>query len=383
MIEISIIFGYRDRDTQRVKRCLDSLSQQSHQMFEAILVDYGSSAKFKSEINALADSYPFCKYVYNHTNGLPWNRSHALNSGLKIAKGKYILFGDIDFIYSSRVLATLLKTIAEKSQIHSHVCLLPEDFDDWLSLQNNPNHFKKTNPDGRGGCHFIEKKYLLELNGYDEYYCFWGVEDLDLSMRLEKMGIKTQWISSIDAPIYHQWHPAASVVQPGFFPERWWDDMNIHFQKNIDLLRRNNESWGKILEEEDRPIFKTTEQIELQIPKFGSPFVKLGVTKKILNALRELKPHQCLKLSLDHSFTYKANKSNILLSLLNKFLNKLLRLRVVASSEYEYLLSSSNDQNYYAERDVYYLIWTLIKKEKLIKDCMITNKQNLTEILFC
>ena len=81
MAEISIVFGYRNRDIARVKRCMDSLKNQTFSDFEVIFIDYGSDESFVRQVRPLIGRYAFAHYYYLYTAGYPWNRSHALNVG--------------------------------------------------------------------------------------------------------------------------------------------------------------------------------------------------------------------------------------------------------------------------------------------------------------
>lgn len=67
--KIQIIIGYRDRDIERVERCLKSLEQQSNSNFNL----------------AVAQKFSFSSYKYSQTKGWFWIRSHALNTGVKLS----------------------------------------------------------------------------------------------------------------------------------------------------------------------------------------------------------------------------------------------------------------------------------------------------------
>ena len=71
--------------------CIDSILQQANDSMELILVDDGST----DESISICDSYSlnqFVKVIHKHNGGL----SDARNAGIKVAKGKYILFVDGD-----------------------------------------------------------------------------------------------------------------------------------------------------------------------------------------------------------------------------------------------------------------------------------------------
>ena len=46
------------------------------------------------------------------------------------------------------------------------------------------------------------------MNGFDEQFVGWGLEDRDLQVRLERLGLRAWSVLLHTAPV-HLWHPAA------------------------------------------------------------------------------------------------------------------------------------------------------------------------------
>ena len=109
LMEVTIIYGFRNRDIERVKRSLDSLRDQTDQFFKVIFVDYGSEENVSVLVKDLIAQYNFCTYLYNETRGMPWNRAHALNSGIRIATTEYVFTADIDLIFTENFIAKTKK----------------------------------------------------------------------------------------------------------------------------------------------------------------------------------------------------------------------------------------------------------------------------------
>ncbi len=58
-MKVTIVFPFRDRDMQRVKRSLDSLQEQTCNDFIVMFIDYGSNPNLSKEIKALVIHYSF------------------------------------------------------------------------------------------------------------------------------------------------------------------------------------------------------------------------------------------------------------------------------------------------------------------------------------
>ena len=63
---ITILYPYRGRELSRIKRSLDSLSNQSRQDFKVLLVDYGSEIATADEVKELLSKYDFADYLYSY-----------------------------------------------------------------------------------------------------------------------------------------------------------------------------------------------------------------------------------------------------------------------------------------------------------------------------
>jgi glycosyltransferase involved in cell wall biosynthesis len=79
-----------------VAETLDSLLQQTYSQWEAIIIDDGSTDNTRTVAENYASRDERFRYVYQHNAGL----SAARNTGLKLAKGKYIQFLDSDDLLS-------------------------------------------------------------------------------------------------------------------------------------------------------------------------------------------------------------------------------------------------------------------------------------------
>ncbi|MEM6843548.1 MAG: glycosyltransferase [Bacteroidota bacterium] len=385
MPKISIVFSYRNRETVRVKRCLDSLAEQTFSDFEVIFIDYGSTEPHKSGIKELTSRYSFVNHVYNHTIGMPWNRAHALNTGIRIATGNYILFGDIDLIYSPNVLEILNNNLKPNRQIYSSVILLPKEFDQWESLFFlNVSEFPNTSFSGKGGVHLVEKENLNRINGYDEYYAYWGVEDRDLNLRIKSRGVEDFWLDKRECQIYHQWHPKTSNLKNSDFPDKWWEEMNIYFSLNQKNLVRNEKGWGKIYTSEDRPsLRKELISQSITINPVNKLYGDNGKTSTILtitDAWCSLPPGK----SLQFSFPKTNDFQNRYYSTLNKAVSWIAKKAggiFLSADEYNILKSyQDRENNFIPEYDIMYCLWSLIKTHQIHCDYSFFGKDDVVQV---
>lgn len=380
MAKISIILSYRNRDIERLRRCLDSFKKQSFNNYEVVFIDYGSDEIYSSPVKALVSSYSFCRYYYVHSQGLPWNRSHAMNIGIRLAESEYLLLTDIDVIHAGNHLEVLYNSMDKNTSIYSPVYWLKEKFSDYDAILNNRFTIRETDYTfinrATGTSHLIRKAILEDIGGYDQFYNFWGVEDRDLASRLQKKGIKEHWLDLGHAPLYHQWHPIVTNLKIGFFPDKWWDDMNIYYQLNIDRIKRNDDNWGKLLFKEDRPVLNSNRK-QFEFDKEGkSTYDKRKIICKLIKETSELDVNECLVINIpteDHS-----SWKDRIVELTNKFLK-----RKNANVRLEYLNRIDRDKHFLPQRDILYTIWQLYIFEGKISDLYFDFIENYQEIKIC
>ena len=201
---ISIIYAHRNRDVQRVKISFDSLLRQAYTNFEVIFIDYGSEPDLASELKSLSGYYEFVKYFHLPVQQLLWNKSKALNYGILKSTGDYIFIGDVDLVFHPEAVKLMKENIhPEKFQLFTISYLDKQE----SALLNFEYSFEKLKPNRTGdvnGMTLVSKKALLQINGFDEFFHFYGAEDVDLFSRLELAGFKE--IKIKNPYFYHNWH---------------------------------------------------------------------------------------------------------------------------------------------------------------------------------
>lgn len=249
---ISIIFAYRNRDFNRIKVSMESLLKQENKNFEVLFIDYGSDVHYSDPISKMLKSYDFVDYYYLHVKQQLWNKSRALNFGIQKAKGTYIFIADVDLVFHPRAVKKLLYlACADKFYLfrmgyldknESSKLLANFHFDDL-----NPHRFGEVN-----GMILAAKELFFRIKGYDEFFHFYGFEDVDLYARLKNAGFTSQLIKEVF--FKHNWHLSyenSETNQLSVVP-KLWNARRINEQQYFFHLRKkieipfNQIYWGKL-----------------------------------------------------------------------------------------------------------------------------------------
>lgn len=252
---LSLVLGFRDRDLERVERCLDSLAAQTFRAFDLTLVDYGSAPATARALSELACRYPFCRVLYTETRGWPWNRSQALNAGARAAEGAFLVTTDVDLVFAAGFLEALAAELRADRVVYSSRRDLPDGFNDWSRLEELASGLPSVGRSAYGNCCALPREVFCRLRGFDELYRYWGVEDRDLHHRLLAEGLEEVWLDELPGapPLFHQWHPASDHKTTGFLPPGFWGRAETHFLSRRGETVRNGPDWGRVETAESRP----------------------------------------------------------------------------------------------------------------------------------
>lgn len=258
---VTVVYCYRNRELPRVKRSLDSLNVQTNKNFKVIFIDYGSSSVLMNEVQKIVSKYSFCEYVYSDTRGMHWNRSHALNTGIRLAETEFVFTADIDMIFKKNFIEKLCGVAKDDCVSFFQVYYLPERFSNWKNISSKTY---ETSKKFALGLSLLPVKIIKSIGGYDEFYCFWGLEDNDLEHRLSTAGVKTKFYDD-EVLMYHQWHHP-SILSQKDFPEGWGVFQNDYFNSKKEIIKRNERSeWGRRFLENER---KSIKMIKDPLTKF-------------------------------------------------------------------------------------------------------------------
>lgn len=202
---ITIIYAYRNRDAQRVRLSLQSLQQQSKQGFEVVFVDYGSEAVFAKAVKEVVTAFDFTTYYYVGHPGLLWNKSKALNYGIRQAKGDTLFIADVDIIFHPETVALFTSLAASNKAILFKLSYLTKNAINKENEDSGFDTFEVKHTGSINGMVLTSKKSLEHIHGFDEFFHFYGSEDVDLFQRLENSGVALEYCPELY--FKHQWHP--------------------------------------------------------------------------------------------------------------------------------------------------------------------------------
>ena len=301
---MTIALTYRNRNLNIVKKCFESLQNQSFKNFEVIMVNYGSKDHYTKDLIELVEEYSFIKLINCPVSGQLWSKCRAINIALKLSKTDYFLVGDIDLIFHPDFVK-----IANQRASNVAVYFLYSFLSKKESLQNKS--FEEYEIDFLGsheitGTTLFPRNALIEVNGYDEFYHGWGAEDTDIHIRLKQSGLKIEFYD--EKPLLkHQWHPKAYRSKNSTSP--FHSDLEkINYQymllteKKKRIKANLHHSWGLIPDAtkygllNDKPDYQihiSTADTEfaallVQLQNFEEELVKIQIIKpKLQNQLKQ------------------------------------------------------------------------------------------------
>jgi glycosyltransferase involved in cell wall biosynthesis len=218
----AVLAGYREQDTRD---------------FELLVADDGSTDDTRALVEAYARDAPHrVSHVWQPDEG--FRAGAARNRALARTQAEYVIFTDGDcvpppffvsrhvalaepgcFLAGNRMLlseAFTREVLEKRLPIHGWtasrwlLAWLRRDVNRALPLGHLPDGaFRRREPVrwfGVKTCNFSAwRTDLLRVNGFDERYSGWGLEDSDIVIRLVHAGVKHK-NARFAAPVFHLWH---------------------------------------------------------------------------------------------------------------------------------------------------------------------------------
>jgi len=216
---------------------LDGFLAQDTRDFELAVADDGSTAETRLLTETYARKAPFAvRHVWQEDRGF---RAGAIrNRALAATAGEYVIFIDGDcvpppafvrthgelaepgyFLSGNRILLSpgfTSEVLGKHLPVHAwravewFLAWLKRDVNRVMPLLRLPDGaFRKRSPrqwEGVKTCNLSAwRADLLRVNGFDESYSGWGLEDSDLVIRMLRAGVRHK-SARFAAPVFHLWH---------------------------------------------------------------------------------------------------------------------------------------------------------------------------------
>jgi glycosyltransferase involved in cell wall biosynthesis len=203
-----------------LEKCLLALEDQKFddlvKGYEVIVVDDGSTDGTLEWIEANLDRVPHVR-TFSQSHQGP---AAARNLGVELAKGDTIIFIDSDLVVTEIFLQShaiaLTEAMKERDDVFTYGRVINTcNFDNPTSEPYKITDFSAAY--FATGNVAIGRHWLIKVGLFDTSFQEYGWEDLELGVRLKKLGLKL--IKCPDAVGYH-WHPAFQLNQINRMIER-------------------------------------------------------------------------------------------------------------------------------------------------------------------
>ena len=213
MYKLSVVIPTLNR-ADLVARTIDQIEQQtvSRDLYEVLVVDNASTDQTQQVLAQKAAVYPNIRIHSQAKRGAAPTR----NTGIRKAEGEIVLFIDDDIFAEPELIEAHLKhqnANPRSSIVGTVTAPWDEASDPFLrylrdkrilnpySIKCGPMDFSYYHT----GNVSTPRKMLLDVGGFNEEFSVYGMEDIELGYRLEKVGCKM--VAGTDAKALHQYTP--------------------------------------------------------------------------------------------------------------------------------------------------------------------------------
>jgi glycosyltransferase involved in cell wall biosynthesis len=189
-----------------LQKCLQAMELQDFDLpYEVVVIDDGSTDGTVEFLQSYGADYPHVRLYQQDHRGA----AIARNTGIDQAQGEIIVFIDSDLVVTPIFLSAHRRSLDGQERAFTYGKVInTNDFEHpdsaKVKIQDISTAFFAT------GNVAIAKHWLLAAGKFDPSFRQYGWEDLELGVRLKKLGLKL--IKCPQAIGYH-WHPAFTVAQ--------------------------------------------------------------------------------------------------------------------------------------------------------------------------
>ena len=122
--KVSVIVPAKDEQVS-IRKCLDSLAEQTYKNLECILINDRSKDSTGVVMEEFAQKYSHFKMISIRELPADWlGKNHALQKGAELSSGEYLLFTDGDVLFEKEAVSKAIQ-ICFKNNL-DHLCLFPK-----------------------------------------------------------------------------------------------------------------------------------------------------------------------------------------------------------------------------------------------------------------
>lgn len=177
--------------------CLSSVRAQTYTDYEVIVVNNGSTDDTESLIGKL--TWDKLRYYFQNDTG---SVAGPRNTGIRLARGKYVAFLDSDDLWYEKKLERVMKVLENSPDID----ILSHDL--FLVRNERPKTILKSGPLKKdmfkfiliknpllGSATVVKKSAMIEIGGFDGRRDFIHAEDSDAWLKIAYLGKKFYFIN--------------------------------------------------------------------------------------------------------------------------------------------------------------------------------------------
>lgn len=205
-----------------LEKCIRAIAHQTWNSdlgiegYEVIIVDDGSTDNTIEWLEAHRDEFPCVRWLQQEHLG----PAAARNLGLQVAQGDWIIFIDSDLVVTDTFLEAHVKRLIQEKQRLGIEEMTEVPAFSYGRVINTCNFEEPTSEPYKvidfSAAYFatgnvaIARHWLEKAGLFDTQFQLYGWEDLELGVRLKKLGLRL--LKCPEAVGYH-WHPPFSLSQ--------------------------------------------------------------------------------------------------------------------------------------------------------------------------
>ncbi len=191
--------------------------------YELIWVEYfdGIHPDLQSRIDSASRGRRFRAITLGRSGA--YHSSYCFNRGIAEARGELVVIPDADVIAEPGFLSAVWRDHQSSDRLVTYYHRYNEPKDahhDTVELDHLRSVCELTNPSNHGACLSVRRKWLTEINGYEQSPIFatgFHANDKDVYARLCSLGLMVRW--NPEVKLFHPRHDMTGEVTPHYTPQ--------------------------------------------------------------------------------------------------------------------------------------------------------------------